>query len=73
MEADDPQIVAYYVTRVGSMESFGRVTAHGQARAGFHQMMVARRLHTGQSSMWYDFRKQYTLDEAMYRERESAG
>jgi hypothetical protein len=64
MDANDPQIVAYYVTKDGN--SFVQVTAHGQARATFREML--RQKHLFPSSIWeyyYDFRKQFELDDEM--------
>lgn len=44
MEANDPQIDAYYVDASGH-EPFGKVTAHGQARAAFHTMLREKRIY----------------------------
>ncbi len=66
MEADDQQIDAYYVCPAGQTP-FGKVTAHGQARAAFHNMLREKRIYPTKSP-WtevYDWKDRYDMDRGM--------
>ena len=73
MDANDSQIVAYYVVPPKG-EPFGRVTSHGQARAGFQKQLKEHYCYPTltPSRERYDFREQHDLDNTMWREREEA-
>ena len=66
MNANDQQIVAYYVAPDGD-DPFNRVTGHGQARHNFHEKLRQQRLYTTAtpSHQWYDYRAQYDLNDKM--------
>lgn len=70
MTADDQQVVAYYVTPLGE-EPFGRVTAHGQARHNFQELLKSRRIYPTASPYreWYDFSTQHRLDNTLWEGR----
>ena len=62
MDANDQQIVAFYIPDV-----IIQVTAHGHARANFHEMLRKKHIFPTQSpyTQWYDYRKQMELDDKM--------
>jgi hypothetical protein len=66
MDANDSQIVAFYVV-ASDGNSFVQVTAHGQSRHNFHEMLRTKHLYPTLSPWieWYDFRTQYDLDAKM--------
>ena len=68
MDADDQQLVAYYVTLPNS-EALSRVTTHGQARHNFQEMLKVKHIFPTASPYieWYDFRTQHHLDSKMSR------
>lgn len=65
MDANDQQIVAYYVNIDGS--SFVQVTAHGQARHNFHEMLRRKHLFPTASPWieWFDWKARYEMDSKM--------
>ena len=73
MDANDSQIVAYYVVP-STGEAFGKVTGHGQARHNFHLTLESRHIYPTASPYpeWYDFRTQYALNDKMNVERRAA-
>lgn len=64
MKADDQQVVAYYVTPAGK-EPFGRVTAHGQDRHNFYNMLYNHQIHPTESPWreWFDWRMRYAMEQ----------
>jgi len=65
MQANDQQIVAYYYAPTNE-EPFGRVTAHGQDRHNFYQMLKERGISTHDPWYdWYDYNARSQLDAKM--------
>lgn len=65
MDANDQQIVAYYVNVDDS--SFAQVTAHGQDRHNFYELLKQKHLFPTASpyNQWYDYREQMRMDDEM--------
>jgi len=64
MEADDPQVVAFYIIPAGK-EPQGCVTAHGQARHSFYEGLKALHIYPTESPWreWFDYRTQYQMEQ----------
>ena len=65
MDANDQQVVAFYVVKDES--SFVQVTAHGQDRHNFYELLKQKHLFPTMSpyAQWYDYRAQMSLDDKM--------
>lgn len=64
MDADDPQIVAYYIVP-SSGETFGKVTAHGHDRHNFQVALKERRIYPTYVPWveWFDYNERYQMDQ----------
>jgi len=70
MDADDPQVVAYYVDAAGK-EPFSRVTANGHSRHIFRNDLELLRIFPTESPWreWYDHNQRYQMQETEPRRR----
>lgn len=65
MEADDPQLIAFYITP-SNKDPYGCVTAHGQARHSFYETLRAKQIYPTESPWreWYNYQEQRQMGES---------